>query len=167
MKLSRRAGRFLLDGHHAEASLADLMKWQLGGKRARWPQRVENGDQPPPPLRNSGNALHATWIGQSTVLIQTAGVNILTDPFLTDRASPLPFLGPRRVRAPGLLPQDMPPVDIVLLSHNHYDHMDLAGLSQLVRHHRPKFITPAGNARYLRPTLTGLEIVEREWGGGD
>ena len=106
----------------------------------------------------------ATWIGHSTVLLQTAGLNILTDPFLSERASPLSFAGPKRVRPPALTAKTLPPVDIILLSHNHYDHMDLAALREISRHHAPHVVTPHGNARWVRPAGKNFRIDELHWG---
>lgn len=156
--------RFGIDGHRGEAGFAALMKWQLSGKRARWPKWIEDVSHPPLSERIHDDSLRATWIGHSTVLVQTAGLNILTDPFLSARASPMRWAGPRRVRAPGLQPHSLPPIDIILLSHNHYDHMDLPGLKALSRHHDPHVVTPLGNGRYIRRARTGFEITELGWG---
>ena len=91
-----------------------------------------------------------TWIGHSTVLIQTAGINILTDPIWSERASPFSFIGPRRVRAPGVRFEDLPHVDLVLVSHSHYDHMDLPTLRRLWERDRPLIVTSLGNDAILR-----------------
>lgn len=155
---------FHLPGHRGEASFADLLKWQLSGGKAKWPRRVENASYPPPPRRVEGQSLNATWIGHSTVLIQTAGLNILTDPFLSERASPVAFAGPRRVRAPSHHAETLPPIDLILLSHNHYDHMDLPALKRLARHHRATMVMPLGNGRYVRSVTSGLAISELNWG---
>ena len=125
--------RYILEGHRGEGSFRDLLKWQMEGNRARWPRRVANRSYAPPPQRVEGAALKATWVGHSTVLLQTAGLNILTDPFLSTRASPVPFAGPKRVRPAALTPETLPPIDLILLSHNHYDHMDLPALRRIAR----------------------------------
>jgi L-ascorbate metabolism protein UlaG (beta-lactamase superfamily) len=155
--------RFRLDGHRGEAGFLDVMKWQLEGKRARWPRRVENKASARPPQRVHGHDLAATWIGHSTVLVQTGGRNILTDPFLSERASPVGFAGPRRVRPPALHAADLPPIDIILLSHNHYDHMDLPALRQIAHHHNPQVVTPKGNARWIRRAMPKARIDELLW----
>ena len=157
--------RFRLEGHRAEAGFMDIMRWRFNGERARWPQRVENRAFPPPPPRVTGDEIKATWIGHSTVLVQLAGLNILTDPFLSQRASPVSFAGPRRVRPPALTAQDLPPIDIILLSHNHYDHMDLPSLREIARHHAPHVVTPHGNARWIRKASPRFRIDELQWGG--
>jgi hypothetical protein len=95
--------RFFVPDHRRDASIGDLMKWQFGNRRAKWPARVANQPQPPPPQqRVNGDDLCATWIGHSTMLVQVAGVNILTDPFLSERASPVSFAGPRELLAAAL-----------------------------------------------------------------
>ncbi len=156
--------RYRVDGHRGEAGLLDLLRWRLKGAPARWPDQVENRPFPPPPQRVAGEDLKATWIGHSTVLVQTAGLNILTDPFLSERASPVSFAGPRRVRPPALAPDRLPPIDIILLSHNHYDHLDLPALRAIAAHHGPHVVTPRGNARWIRKASGRFRIDELQWG---
>lgn len=156
--------RFLIKGHRQDAGFKDLLKWQLGGTRAKWPKWIENTPYPPPPPRVPDNAINLVWIGHSTVLLQTMGMNILTDPLFSDRASPAQWAGPRRVRAPGIVVRDLPPIDIILLSHNHYDHMDLPALRQISRHHQPHIVTPLGNARHIRKAHRSFQIDELDWG---
>jgi L-ascorbate metabolism protein UlaG (beta-lactamase superfamily) len=160
----RDGRRYVLEGHRGEGSLGDLLKWQMEGKRARWPRRVENPSHAPPPQRVEGAVLKATWVGHSTVLLQTAGLNILTDPFLSTRASPVPFAGPKRVRPAALNAETLPPIDLILLSHNHYDHMDLPALRRIARHHKPHVVTPHGNARWVRRAASSFTIDELGWG---
>jgi L-ascorbate metabolism protein UlaG (beta-lactamase superfamily) len=94
--------------------------------------------------------------------LQTDGLNVLTDPVWSERVSPVRWAGPRRVRAPGLAFERLPPVHLVLVSHSHYDHMDLATLRRLERHFRPLFLTGLGNGRLLRSQ--GLRRVEElDW----
>ncbi|MCA3560365.1 MAG: MBL fold metallo-hydrolase [Aestuariivirga sp.] len=157
--------RYMLEGHRREGSFLDVLKWQMVGNRARWPRRVRNRSFPPPPRRVDGDALKATWIGHSTVLLQTRGLNILTDPFLSSRASPVPFAGPRRVRPAALKAETLPPIDLILLSHNHYDHMDLPALRRLARRHQAHVVTPHGNARWVISASPAFTIDELGWGG--
>jgi L-ascorbate metabolism protein UlaG (beta-lactamase superfamily) len=91
-----------------------------------------------------------TWIGHATVLVQTNGLNILTDPIWSDRASPFSFAGPKRVRAPGVTFDNLPTIDLVLISHNHYDHMDLPTLKRLWERDKPLIVTSLGNETILR-----------------
>jgi N-acyl-phosphatidylethanolamine-hydrolysing phospholipase D len=114
------------------------------------------------------NARHSvptvTWIGHATVLVQMDHVSLLSDPIWSERASPVGFVGPRRLLAPGVALEDLPPIDAVLVSHNHYDHLDLGSLAALARRDpRTRFLVPLGNAALLREA--GVERVEElDWG---
>jgi len=103
-------------------------------------------------------------VGHATLLIQTAGINILTDPVWSPRASPLSFAGPKRVAQPGIAFEDLPKIDAVLLSHNHYDHLDLATLQRLHQTHAPEIITPLGNDTVIHTQLPKAKITTRDWG---
>jgi L-ascorbate metabolism protein UlaG (beta-lactamase superfamily) len=114
-----------------------------------------------PPLPGSDDVV-ITSVGHSTFLIQYRAANILTDPVFVDRASPVPFAGPKRVRAPGVRLNDLPAISLVLLSHNHYDHCDLRTLAALDRKNGPTVVTLLGNAPLLRSA--GLQRVEElDW----
>jgi L-ascorbate metabolism protein UlaG (beta-lactamase superfamily) len=126
-----------------------------------WPERVAVTPRRPPSLARADAAI-VTFVGHATFLIQTEAANILTDPIYSERASPLPFAGPRRVREPGVRLDDLPPISVVLLSHNHYDHCDLRTLRTLERRFRPLVVTPSGNGRLLRSA--GIRRTEElEW----
>jgi L-ascorbate metabolism protein UlaG (beta-lactamase superfamily) len=114
--------------------------------------------------RVDGDRLVVTMVGHATLLIQTAGLNILTDPVWSARASPFAFAGPRRIAAPGVAFGDLPPIDLVLLSHNHYDHLDLATLARLKAEHDPTVITPLGNDSIVRATVPDMRISAHDWG---
>ena len=124
-------------------------------RRADWPERVAV-KQTVPPRRVKGSEMRITWIGHATVLVQAHGLNILTDPLWSERTSPFSFVGPRRVRAPGVRFEDLPKIDLVLISHNHYDHMDLATLKRLWKRDRPLIVTSLGNDTILRAEGIGL-----------
>lgn len=123
-----------------------VLKWQLTREPGRWPEHPEATYGPPPPERVDGGRLRVTFINHSTTLIQMDGVNILTDPVWSERVSPVSFVGPRRHRPPGIRFEDLPPIDLVLVSHNHYDHMDVATLRKI----DAPIVTPLGNAALLR-----------------
>lgn len=128
--------------------------------RARWPFSIPVEPQKPPVVR--GDQLAITFVGHATFLLQVAGTSIMTDPVYAGRASPTQFTGPRRVRAPGVRLDDLPPISIVLLSHNHYDHCDVRALVELQHRFGPTFITPLGNGRLLR--AAGIDRVEElDW----
>jgi L-ascorbate metabolism protein UlaG (beta-lactamase superfamily) len=135
---------------------------QLTGSDGRpvWPKSVAVMPSRPP-ARVTGDAMVATWIGHATVLVQTQGMNILTDPIYADTAGPF-GLGPRRTIAPGVAFSDLPRIDLVLLSHNHYDHLDLATLKRLWRRDRPVIVTPLGNDPILR--AQGIVAQAADWG---
>lgn len=104
-------------------------------------------DTPPP--RVGGGKLRVTFVNHATFLLQMDSLNILTDPIWSDRASPFSWVGPKRRSPPGIRLEDLPPIDVVLISHNHYDHMDLRTLQRLAATFHPRIITGLGNATYL------------------
>lgn len=115
-----------------------------------------------PALRRNGSEPTLTWIGHSTFLIQLEGVNILTDPHWGERASPVSMAGPRRLVRPGIAFEDLPPIHAVIISHDHYDHLDAATVERLAREHRPTFFVPLG----IKAWLEGLgihEAIELDW----
>jgi L-ascorbate metabolism protein UlaG (beta-lactamase superfamily) len=138
-----------------------LNRW-ANGERATWPERVSIR-QSAPPARIAGPEMRVTWVGHATVLVQTQGLNILTDPVWSDRVSPLPFIGPVRVREPGVAFDRLPKIDLVLISHNHYDHMDLPTLMRLWQRDRPLIVTSLGNDTIL--SGQGIAATALDWGG--
>jgi len=109
------------------------------------------------------DALLVTLINHSSLLLQQGNSHILTDPIWSERASPLSSIGPRRRRQPGVRWEDLPRIDTVLLSHNHYDHLDLATLRRLAERGQSQFIVPAGVAGLLRSQNIG-PVHELDWG---
>jgi N-acyl-phosphatidylethanolamine-hydrolysing phospholipase D len=104
--------------------------------------------------------IQITWIGHDTFLIQVAGFNILTDPIFSDRASPFSFLGPKRAISPPMLQEELPPIHVAIISHNHYDHLDKATVTQLGN--RVKFFVPLGLSRWFQEA--GLDnVTELDW----
>ena len=156
--------RFFMPGHRMANGTRELLKWQRAGGRKAWPRRVENLPQPAPPDAVASGDLQVTYIGHATVLIQVANLNILTDPFFSRRASPVQWAGPKRVRLPGLALEQLPRIDAVLVSHNHYDHLDLPTVRRLFDSHRPRFLTPLGNAAILARSRRPLDVTEGDWG---
>ncbi|WP_296744975.1 MBL fold metallo-hydrolase [Mesorhizobium sp.] len=147
------------------ARFADLLKWQFGGGRAKWPATWPSPyPQAKPDARIEGEALRLTMVGHASLLIQTAGLNILTDPVWSERSSPFTFAGPKRVNAPGIAFVDLPRIDLVLVSHNHYDHLDLATLKRLKESHDPLVITPLGNDAIVGRAVPGMRLGAHDWG---
>ena len=131
-------------------------------KRSPWPDWVASDYGERPLGRVGTGRIRTTFINHATVLIQTDSCNILTDPIWAYRCSPFSWAGPRRHRDPGLRMEDLPPIDVVLISHNHYDHMDLPSLRRLQSMFQPRIIAGAGNRVYLE--RKGLSRVEElEW----
>ncbi|WP_301048295.1 MBL fold metallo-hydrolase [Vannielia sp.] len=143
-----------------DKSLGDLLRWQWSAKRAKWPKEVAITPAVPP---ERSTAPRITMVGHATMLIQLAGVNLLTDPVWSNRASPVQFAGPRRVTAPGIAFDDLPPIDAVLLSHNHYDHLDLATLRRLHAAHAPLMVMPLGTEVTLRGAVPEARVVQGDW----
>jgi L-ascorbate metabolism protein UlaG (beta-lactamase superfamily) len=102
-------------------------------------------------------------VGHATLLVQVAGLNILTDPVWSDRASPFQRAGPKRVTEPGIRFDCLPPVDAILLSHNHYDHLDLSTLERLHAAHTPLIVTPLGNDQIVRARVPNARIETGDW----
>lgn len=154
--------RFFNPGGTTPRGFGDLLKWKFGGGQEKWPEVVPVPQKARPAARVQD--LTITMVGHATLLIQTAGMNLLTDPVWSDRASPLAFAGPKRVTEPGIAFADLPPIDAVLLSHNHYDHLDIATLGALQKAHDPVVITPLGNDTILQNALPGIRTTAGDWG---
>ena len=137
----------LEQGTHSEGS---FVKWQLQRHRGFWPDWIEAAPAAPPPHRVVDGKLRVTLINHASLLVQMDGMNILTDPIWSDRTSPVGFAGPRRHRPAGIRFEDLPPVDLVVVSHNHYDHLDLPTLRRLQQHHRSAIVTQLGNGALMR-----------------
>ncbi len=129
--------------------------------RPAWPERVAV-TRSKPPGRLMGGEMLVTWVGHATLLVQADGMNILTDPVWSESAGPY-GIGPTRVAEPGIAFEDLPKIDLVLVSHNHYDHMDLATLKRLWDRDRPLIVTSLGNDTILRSA--GIDAVGLDWGG--
>lgn len=140
-----------------------FLKWRLAADRGPWPEAVPVNPSTPP-ARVADDTLRVTYVGHATVLLQTQGLNILTDPIWSERASPLSFAGPKRVAAPGVEFEDLPPIDVVLVSHNHYDHLDLPTLERLFRAFDPLVLTPLGNDAIIHGSIPGMRVKALDWG---
>ena len=146
----------------------DLLRWMVDrywrGKRAKWPAWAPSpyADQPPPRVEGAGWRI--SYIGHASFLIQTAGLNLLLDPVWSKRASPFRLVGPKRVNDPGVAFAKLPPIDAVVVSHGHYDHLDVVTLSRLAAAHRPRVITPLGNDTIMRNRDPAIAAESYDWG---
>ena len=141
----------------------DLLRWKLTSRPEPSPRFISDVEESTPPRQVEGSELRATLINHSTVLIQQRGSQILTDPIWSERASPISWIGPRRRRRPGVRPEDLPRIDVVLISHNHYDHLDLQTLRWLAGRGDAVFIVPVGVSALLRSEKIG-PAYELDWG---
>jgi L-ascorbate metabolism protein UlaG (beta-lactamase superfamily) len=145
-----------------EASLMEMIRWRRSRKVEDWPGAAPAQPGPRPPERVGRGELRVTFINHATVLIQIDGVNVLTDPIWGDIAGPTFYIGRERKRQPGLRFQDLPPIDAVLISHDHYDHLDMGTLQSLQAAHHPRIFAGLGQAALL--AQHGLRhVTELDW----
>ena len=151
----------------APRSQGTLLRWLFDrywrGTKAKWPAWAPSPYADCPPKRVAGAAWRLSYVGHASWLVQTAGLNILIDPVWSKRVSPFRFVGPKRVNDPGIAFADLPPVDVVLVSHAHYDHLDVATLSRLAATHRPRFVTPLGNDAIMRQHDPAVAAEAYDW----
>jgi len=140
----------------------DFLRWRFSRDPGTWNTDLTLPEAPPPPPRVEGERLRVTFVNHATVLIQTRGLNLLTDPIWSGRASPFARVGPRRHLAPGVAFEDLPRIDAVLISHNHFDHMDLETLRRLAERDDPLFLVPLANCAYFGDIPTH-KCVELDW----
>ena len=139
-----------------------MIKWVWEMETVEWPDWVIDAPQPKPVDRVKDGELRITYINHATILIQSDNINILTDPIWSDYAGPFSFLGSKRVRAPGVKIEDLPKIDIILISHDHYDHLDFPTLEKIVSLHHPVILTGLGVKSRLS-SFKGTEIIELDW----
>ena len=139
--------------------LRSVLRWLATRSRGPWPTHVEDVPVAPPPARVDDGAIHATIIGHATVLVQVDGLNVLTDPVLSQRIGPTPWTGPRRVRKAAVDFNDIPKIDLILLSHDHYDHLDRPTLRRLARRDAPLVLTGLKVGR----KVPSRKVVELDW----
>lgn len=139
----------------------EALKWLLSRDSNEWVER--QGTTTVPVERVMGREIAATFINHASVLIQTEGLNIITDPIYAERASPVSWTGPHRYAQPGIAWDDLPPIDIVMVSHNHYDHMDISTLKNIQDKFKSVILVPLGNKEFLKKR--GIEAIELDWWG--
>lgn len=146
-------------------SLREVLRWQLGSGRQRtdWPVWVPSPYADTPPARVDGARARLSFVGHASWLLQTAGLNILIDPVWSERASPVAFAGPKRHNDPGIAFDALPEIDVVLVSHGHYDHLDVATLSRLAAKFSPRVVTPLGNDVTMREADGAIRAEAFDW----
>ncbi len=140
-----------------------FLKWQLADRGEAWPEQFPSPFRDRPPVRFEGEGLRVAYVGHASFLMQAQGRNILIDPVWAERVSPLSFAGPKRVNPPGIAIEDLPRIDAVLVTHNHYDHMDVETIGWLWQRHRPRIVTPLGNDAILKRSVPGLSASAVDW----
>jgi L-ascorbate metabolism protein UlaG (beta-lactamase superfamily) len=143
--------------------LQDVLRWKMESRAEPSPAFVSDVRQSIPPRLVDDGELQATLVNHSTVLLQQSTANVLTDPIWSERTGPYSWLGPRRRRDPGVRMEDLPGIDLVLISHNHYDHLDLPTLHWLARHCASTFVVPLGVGELLRSEKI-MPVYELDWG---
>jgi L-ascorbate metabolism protein UlaG (beta-lactamase superfamily) len=155
--------RFHSPEQGADKNLSEVIRWQLTREGERWPTHFPSpfpADKPPERV----DTLRVVLIGHASYLVQVAGRNILIDPVFAKRASPLRFAGPKRVNPPGIAYADLPPIDAVLITHNHYDHLEGPTVARLWQDHQPTIVAPLGNDAILRGYDDSMVVETRNWG---
>ena len=144
--------------------LWQVLRWQATKQAAKWPEWAPSPYADNPPPRVTGAAARLSFVGHASWLIQTAGLNILIDPVWSERCSPFSFAGPKRVNDPGIVFDKLPPIDAVLVSHGHYDHLDVPTLSRLAAAFSPRVIAPLGNDIIMRDADSAIRAEGFDWG---
>jgi L-ascorbate metabolism protein UlaG (beta-lactamase superfamily) len=174
-------GEFGTGGTQRRVPAVMLARFALGKDRSDWPEHVATRPGYPAAegtacpngrvveswarcvAKVDPRRMFVTWIGHATVLVQAGGITILTDPIYATHSGPFGVTGPSRVRDPGIRFEDLPKIDLVLVSHDHYDHLDLATLGRLWARDHPLIVTSLGNDTVI--AQSGAKAVARDWGG--
>lgn len=159
---SGRNGRFFNPGVPPQR-FAAFFRWMLRRQRGPWRKHIPSTFGPAPRPRVDDGEVVVTFVNHATLLLQIGALNFLTDPVWSERVSPLSFVGPKRHRAPGIRFEDLPPIDVIVLSHNHYDHLDVPTLRRLLERGQPQVFCPLGVAGLLR-SIGFTQVVELDWG---
>jgi L-ascorbate metabolism protein UlaG (beta-lactamase superfamily) len=155
---TRFVGPYAVEGNGTLA----FWRWQLTKERAKWPEWVENRPAAKPLVRVD-DGIRVTFVGHASFLIQTGALNILIDPVWSEQASPVSFAGPKRVRPPGIAFDDLPLIDVVLITHGHYDHLDVPTLELLAQRGRPHIVAPLGHEATIRQGDDAANVTVLDW----
>ena len=153
---------FFNPGAQINNNMWRFLNWQKARRKNPWPKHVPTLGKPIIGKSVQPDEVYATFVNHATYLLQVAGLNVLTDPVFSKRVGPLPGIGVRRTADPGVPFAELPPIHLVVISHNHYDHLDIPTLRRLARVHNPLFVVPLGNGRYIRKAGS-QNIQELDW----
>lgn len=154
--------RFFNPWAAADKPFTDLLRWKATATRGAWPRTVTNRPYLAAPGAVDDGQAAVTFVGHSSVLVRVNAFTLLTDPVFARHAGPFGRLGPARVRPPGIAEQDLPAISAVFVSHNHYDHLDVAALRWLTAQRAPTFVVPLGLKRPLERRGIG-PVIELDW----
>jgi len=155
--------RFFNPGVHINRNWGDVLRWRMTSRGDRWPKSIDIKTHELP-AEPDQDGISCTWINHATTLLRSATTTWIIDPVFSPCAGPWGRFGPRRVHRPGIAFETLPSIDVVLLSHDHYDHCDLPSLERLNNASQPLAITPLGNGRLLqRAGFAAERIVELDW----
>jgi L-ascorbate metabolism protein UlaG (beta-lactamase superfamily) len=152
--------RFLNTSGAQAKGFKELFKWMRSRERGPWQWKSGEVRVIPEPKSNPATSIY--FINHSSFLIQTGGYNILTDPVFSKRVSPFSFAGPKRMQPPGIAFDDLPPIDLVLISHNHYDHLDIRYVKKIQQTWNPDFVVPLGVKSFLKRNRIP-KVTELDW----
>lgn len=155
-------GLHFSDGRESNKGFREFFQWQLQGGKESWPPVFPTPPQDKPPARVEG--IRVSHVGHATFLIQAGGVNLITDPLFSERASPVQFAGPKRVNPPGIAFENLPKIDAILITHNHYDHLDLNSVHRIFDRDRCRIIAPLGNDTIIRAKRKDITVEAHDWG---
>ena len=155
----RQRGRFVNPSGRGAQGLPSVLRWLATRRRGAWPSSVADVHVAPPLPRLDDGSIRATIVGHATVLVQVGGLNFLTDPVLSKRIGPASWLGPKRVRPPAVPFEEIPKIDVVLLSHDHYDHLDRPTLARLARRDDPLVIA----GLEVGAKVPSRRVLELDW----
>jgi L-ascorbate metabolism protein UlaG (beta-lactamase superfamily) len=146
----------------ADHTFGEMVKWMWQMETVKWPEWIVDPVQPPPPVSVGKGELRITYVNHATVLLQMDEVNILTDPIWSLKAGPFSCIVVKRIRKPGIAFENLPKIDLVLISHDHYDHLDLPTLTKIAHRDDPLILTGLGLKSFLEKNGV-LKTEELDW----
>ncbi|MGY2134113.1 MBL fold metallo-hydrolase [Hymenobacter sp. HD11105] len=149
-------------GVKAQEGMSPLLKWMLNRDKGEWPEQPNLQPGPKPPTRVGRGQVRVTFVNHGTFLLQFDSLNVLTDPIWSERTSPYQWIGPKRLRPPGLRFDDLPPIDAIVISHNHYDHLDVNTLRRLAARDQPRIFVGLGIKAFLDEKKIS-NVTELDW----